>query len=265
MLENIFALVAGLALNTVLPLVLLIGVGVLVIYAIMTLVDRALAKSRLEGSAVTFIKTLLKVVLYLLLILMVADRLGVDVTGVLALTTVASLAVSLALQGMLSNIVGGFTLLSNHPFKSGDFVEIAGQCGVVQAIDITYTKLMTPDNKVISIPNASVVGSQIVNYSTSPNRRVDIAINVSYNTPTEKVREALLNAAAVPTVVNDPEPPFVGLVKYGDSAIEYTLRVWTPSADYWTTMFTVNENIRTEFAAAGVEMTFPHLNVHLDK
>ena len=264
-LETVFAFTAGLALNTVLPLVILIGVGILVIYALMTLLDRALAKTKLEGAAASLIKSLLRVVLYLLLAMMVADRLGVDVTGVVALASVASLAISLALQDMLANVIGGFTLLSNHPFKSGDYVEIAGQSGVVQTIDITYTKLTTPDNKVISIPNSSVVASQIVNYSTAPNRRVDISISASYNTPSEKVREALLRAADVPTVVNDPDAPFVGLVKYGESAIEYTLRVWTPNADYWTTLFTINENIRTEFAAAGVEMTFPHLNVHLDK
>ena len=199
----------------------------------------------------------------MLLALTLAPKLGIDVTGLVAFASVASLAISLSLQGALSNIVSGFSLLSNHPFKAGDFVEIAGQSGVIQAIDITYTKLSTADNKIISIPNSAVVAAQIVNYTTSGTRRVDLSVTASYDAPAAAVKEALLEAANVSTTLFEPAP-FVGVKNYGDSAIEYVLQVWTTAEDYWPTFYTVNERIKEEFDKAGIEMTYPHLNVHMN-
>ena len=250
---------------TVLPAVILLVIGVLAIRVLMKLVDKSLSKTKLEKAATSLIRSLLKVVLYVLLGLMVASKLGIDVTGIVALASVASLALSLSLQDALSNVIGGFTLLSNHPFHSGDFVEIAGQAGTVQTIDITYTKLTTGDNKTISIPNSAVVASQIVNYSTSGTRRVDINVSASYDAPIETVKAALLEAAKIDTVLDTPAAPFAAVLNYGDSAINYTLRVWTSAAEYWNAYFTITENIKAEFDKAGVEMTYPHLNVHLDK
>ena len=250
---------------TILPAVILLVIGVLAIRVLMKLVDKSLSRTKLEKAATSLIRSLLKVVLYVLLGLMVASKLGIDVTGIVALASVASLALSLSLQDALSNVIGGFTLLSNHPFHSGDFVEIAGQAGTVQTIDITYTKLTTGDNKTISIPNSAVVASQIVNYSTSGTRRVDINVSASYDAPIETVKAALLEAAKIDAVLDTPAAPFAAVLNYGDSAINYTLRVWTSAAEYWNAYFTITENIKAEFDKAGVEMTYPHLNVHLDK
>ena len=255
----------NLTLASVLPAAAMLVVGMLAIRVIMKLVDKSMAKSKLEKAAVSLIRSLLRVVLWVLLGLMIASKLGIDVTGVVALASVASLALSLSLQDALSNVIGGFMLLSNHPFHSGDYVEIAGQGGVVQTIDITYTKLTTGDNKTISIPNSAVVSSQIVNYSTSGTRRVDINVSASYDAPIAAVKAALLEAAKLDTVLDTPAAPFAAVVSYGDSTINYTLRVWTTAADYWTTFFTINEKIKEEFDKAGVEMTYPHLNVHIDK
>ena len=255
----------NLTVASVLPAFAMLVVGMLAIRVIMKLVDKSMAKSKLEKAAVSLIRSLLRVVLWVLLGLMVASKLGIDVTGVVALASVASLALSLSLQDALSNVIGGFMLLSNHPFHSGDYVEIAGQGGVVQTIDITYTKLTTGDNKTISIPNSAVVASQIINYSTSGIRRVDINVTASYDSPIPTVKAALLEAAKLDTVLDAPAAPFAAVLGYGDSAINYTLRVWTPADEYWNTMFTINENIKTEFDKAGVEMTYPHLNVHIDK
>ena len=255
----------NLTVASVLPAAAMLVVGMLAIRVIMKLVDKSMAKSKLEKAAVSLIRSLLRVVLWVLLGLMVASKLGIDVTGVVALASVASLALSLSLQDALSNVIGGFMLLSNHPFHSGDYVEIAGQGGVVQTIDITYTKLTTGDNKTISIPNSAVVSSQIVNYSTSGTRRVDINVSASYDAPIAAVKAALLEAAKLDTVLDTPAAPFAAVVSYGDSTINYTLRVWTTAADYWTTFFTINEKIKEEFDKAGVEMTYPHLNVHIDK
>ena len=255
----------NLTLESILPALVMLVAGILVIRVILRLVKKSLAKSKLERAATSLIHSLLKVVLLLLLGLMVASKLGIDVTGVVALASVASLALSLSLQDALSNVIGGFMLLSNHPFRSGDFVEIAGQAGTVQTIDITYTKLTTGDNKTISIPNSAVVASQIVNYSTSGTRRVDINVSASYDAPIETVKAALLEAAKIDAVISVPAAPFAAVLGYGESAINYTLRVWTTADDYWNAFFTINENIKAEFDKAGVQMTYPHLNVHLDK
>ena len=262
MIENFIAWVTSLTLNTLLPVVVLLVVGVIVIKAILKLIDKTLEKSKLEKAAATLLKSLAKAVLYLLLAMMVADRLGIDVTGVVALASVASLALSLSLQDMLSNLIGGFTLLSKKPFKSGDYVDVAGQSGVIQSIDMSYTTLNTPDNKIISIPNSAVVASQIVNYSSADNRRVDIEVCASYGAAVEDVKAALLKAANVEGALTDPAP-FAAVLSYDESAIRYVLRVWCPSAKYWDVFFAVNENVKAQFDANGVEMTFPHLNVHL--
>ena len=252
-------------LDSILPAAMILIIGTLIIRIILRLAKRSLDKTRLERAAANLIYSLLKVVLFVLLGLMAADRLGVDVSGVVALASVASLALSLALQDALSNVIGGFTLLSTHPFRSGDYVEIAGQGGTVQTIDLTYTRLTTADNKTISIPNAAVVASNIVNYSTSGIRRVDINVSASYDAPIAAVKAALLEAAKLDAVLDTPAAPFAAVLSYGDSAINYTLRVWTSADAYWDTFFTINENIKREFDNAGVEMTYPHMNVHIDK
>lgn len=267
MWEHIKGWLAGIgdyALRSVLPAVLLLVVGLIIIRIIMTLVTKGLERSKLEKAAHTLIKSVIRVALYLLLLLTVASSLGIDVTGIVALASVLTLAVSLALQNALANVVGGFTLLSNKPFVSGDFVEIAGQSGTVQEVGLTYTKLATADNKIASIPNSSVVAAQIVNYSTSGTRRVDVEVSASYTTPVEQVLEALRQAGNVPTVLEE-KPPFAAVSSYGESAINYVLQVWCKTPDYWSTKFEINKRVKTIFEEQNVAMTYPHLNVHLDK
>jgi small conductance mechanosensitive channel len=239
--------------------------GLFIIRLVMLMLAKLLSGSKLEKAAHSLIKTLAKTVLYVLLGLIIASSIGIDVTGIVALASVLTLAVSLALQNLLANVIGGFTLLYTHPFKSGDYVEIAGQSGTVQEIGMSYTKLATPDNKVISIPNSAVIAAQIVNYSTAAARRVDINVTASYDAPVQKVIDTLLAAADHEKILSAPDKPFAALTGYGDSAISYTLRFWVENADYWTVTFYVNQNIKKLFDENGVEMTYPHLNVHLDK
>ena len=250
--------------NRLLPAVLLALVGIWAVKMVMKILNKVLDRTGLEKAAYSLIKSVVAVAMYALLALMVASRLGIDVTGIIALASVLTLAVSLAVQNMLTNVFGGFTLLSTKSFRSGDYVEIAGQGGTVKEIGLAYTKLVTPDNKVISIPNSAVTAAQIVNYSTSPTRRVDFNVTASYDAPLERTMEALLEAAKVPGVLEEPAP-FVGVTQYGDHAISYVLRVWTENANYWNVNFAINQKIKEEFDKAGVEMTYPHLNVHLDK
>ena len=256
--------ISGYLVSGVLPAVILLVVGILIIRMVMCIVNRMLKGSKLEKAAHGLIKTVIRIILYGLLMLIVASKLGIDVTGIVALASVLTLAISLSVQNALTNLISGFTLLYTKPFSSGDYVEIAGQSGTVQEIGLTYTKLATPDNKSVSIPNSAVTSAEIVNYTVLGTRRVSIEIGVSYDAPTELVLDALREAGDVPTILEDT-PPFAALSRYGDSAIIYVLHVWTTTADYWTTNFAVNEKIRQVFAQKGISMTYPHLNVHLDK
>ena len=239
-------------------------IGILAIRIVMKLLSATLEKSKLEKAAYSLITSLVKTALYILLGLITASALDIDVSSVIALASVLTLALSLALQNMVSNIIGGFTILYTSPFHSGDYVEIAGQSGTVQEINMTYTKLSTPDNKVISIPNSAVVAAQIVNYSAMESRRVEVAVSASYNTPTQKVIDALALAGTVDNVLLEPAPVAV-ITGYGESAINYSLRVWVKTEDYWDVYFAVTQRVKEIFDQQGVEMTYPHLNVHLDK
>ena len=255
---------ASQTLNRILPTLLILVVGLFVIRIVTLIVKRTLAKTKLEKAAHSLILSMIRVVLFLLLGLMVASGFGIDVTGVVALASVVSLAVSLAVQDMLANVIGGFTLLSTHPFSSGDYVEVAGLAGTVKEIGLVYTRLTTPDNKLISIPNSAVVSSQIVNYTVTGTRRVEIAVTASYDCPTQKVIDALVLAGTMDNVLLDPAPAAV-LTEYGESAIRYSLRVWVKTDDYWDVYFALNQKVKYIFDEQGITMTYPHLNVHLDK
>ena len=247
------------AVSTVLTLV----VGILLIKAVLRLLRKALEKTRLEKAAYGLILSLTKIGLYLLLGLSLAAGLGIDVTGFVALASVLTLAVSLALQNMLTNVLGGFALLTTHPFHSGDFVDIGDQSGTVTAIDMTYTRLMTPDNKVVCIPNSTVMSATVVNYSAGGIRRAELKISAGYDAPTQKVIDALVLAATVDNALLEPAP-FAAVESYGDNAIQYILRFWVKTPEYWDVYFQVNQRVKTVFDQQGIQMTYPHLNVHLD-
>ena len=244
--------------------VLVLVIGVLVIRVIMRLITAALEKSHLEKAAHSLILSLARAAMYILLFLIAASQMGIDVSSIVALASVLTLALSLALQNMVSNLIGGFVILYTHPFHSGDYVEIAGQGGTVKEISMTYTVLATPDNRIISIPNSAVAAAQVVNYSSADSRRVELTVTASYDAPTQKVLDALVLAGTVDNALLNPAPSAV-IVSYDDSAIRYSLRIWVKPGDYWDVYFQVNQRIKNVFDQQGIEMTYPHLNVHLDK
>lgn len=244
--------------------VLILVIGVLVIRVIMRLITAALEKSHLEKAAHSLILSLARAAMYVLLFLIAASQMGIDVSSIVALASVLTLALSLALQNMVSNLIGGFVILYTHPFHSGDYVEIAGQGGTVKEISMTYTVLATPDNRIISIPNSAVAAAQVVNYSSADSRRVELTVTASYDAPTQKVLDALVLAGTVDNALLNPAPSAV-IVSYDDSAIRYSLRIWVKPGDYWGVYFQVNQRIKDVFDQQGIEMTYPHLNVHLDK
>ena len=251
-------------LKTLLPAAVILVVGLLAIRVVNTLVRKLLQTSKLEKAAHSLITSLVGVVLYLLLGLMVASRLGIDVTSIIALASVLSLAVSLAVQNMLANVIGGFTLLYTQPFHSGDYVEVGAEAGTVMEIGIAYTKLQTPDNKMISIPNSTVVSGDIVNYNVTGTRRLAIDIRADYAEDSQRVIDALMEAGKVDKVLDDPAPAAV-ITGYGTDAVNYSLRVWTKTEDYWDMMFLINRNVKDIFAQREIRFGYPKMRVELEK
>lgn len=265
MLDTLLASLSGsLFFKKLMGTVLILVIGILVIRVIMRLITAALEKSHLEKAAHSLIFSLARAAMYILLFLIAASQMGIDVSSIVALASVLTLALSLALQNMVSNLIGGFVILYTHPFHSGDYVEIAGQGGTVKEISMTYTVLATPDNRIISIPNSAVAAAQVVNYSSADSRRVELTVTASYDAPTQKVLDALVLAGTVDNALLNPAPSAV-IVSYDDSAIRYSLRIWVKPGDYWDVYFQVNQRIKDVFDQQGIEMTYPHLNVHLDK
>ena len=258
------SLAGSFALSKVLPMIALAALGILVVQVVLKLVKKMLEKSKLEKAAHTLIVTACQVVLYVLLALMVASGLGIDVTGVVALASVLTLAVSLSVQNLLTNVFGGFTLLYTKPFVSDDYVEIAGQSGTVKEIGLTYTKLATVDNRIVSIPNSAVVAAEIVNYTVTGTRRLDINLSVSYGVSAEKVLQIMEEAACQPAVLTDPAK-VIAMKEYNEQSITYGMMLWCKSEDYWDLKFAVNRELSRLAKEAGISFYDPHLSVHLDK
>jgi small conductance mechanosensitive channel len=253
-----------LAATKVFPAVMILVAGLLAIRIVLAVTTKLLNKTKLEKAAHGLVKSVVQAVLYVLLGLMVADSLGIDVTSIIALASVLTLAVSLSVQNVLTNVFGGFTLLYTHPFKSGDFVEVAGKSGTVQEISMTYTVLATPDNKIISIPNSSVVSGDIINYTASGTRRVEVKVQAIYAESSQKVIDALLQAGTVDKVLLDPAPMAV-IDSYGDNGICYSLRVWTKTEDFWDVYYVINQNVRDIFLAQDIKMAYPHMHIYMEQ
>lgn len=254
---------AHLTLSGVLRLVAVTAVGLLLIRLVLKVLDGILERSKTLERLRGYIRSAVKTVLLFLLALMVVSALGVDVTAVIALFSVAGLAVSLALQNTLANLAGGIMLLVSHPFDSGDYVETDSVQGTVTGMDLVYTAITTADNKVIYIPNSQLSAAKIINYNRLGRRRLEATYNVSYDIPTQQVKEALKQALSqFPQLLEEPAPE-IYLSKFGESSITYLVRAWVNSGDYWTVYYALQETVRAVFEERGVRMTYNHVNVHV--
>ncbi len=254
----------GLTLGLLLSTAVLLVVCVLARKLLLKLVDRALIKSRLDGSIKGFIKSAVGVVLWILIVLIVADKLGIPMTSLVAIVSVVSLALSLSVQNILTNLFSGMTVLGTHPFGEGDWVDIGGTAGTVQKVGLFYTILKMPDGREVHIPNATVADSKVENFTAHETRRIDIDVSASYDDSTEAVKIAVMKAIdRTEGLVREPEP-IVAIKSYGDSAITYMVLVWAETPKFFDAKCALTENIRETFAETGVQMTYPHINVHVD-
>lgn len=247
------------ALSKIIAAAIMLIVCVVFIKLLMRLTGRLLEKSKIHTTMHSFIRTLVKLVLVFIAIMLIAGTLGIDTSSLLAIFSIAGLAVSLSVQSALTNMTSAVMLLTSKPYQVGDFVEISGLQGTVREIGILSTKLVTIDGRLISIPNSQAVSGSITNFSTEEDRRVVLSVSASYDDDIEKVK-----AAQDPRVL-PIEPVFARVSSYGDNAIEYTLRFWVKNADYWSVYFDVLENVKRVFDEDGISMTYPHLVVHTAK
>lgn len=252
-------LTVGRVLSALLLLLVCLALVRLLLGTARRLVERASLDERIKR----YILRVLRAFLYLLTALVMAGSLNIDVSSLIALVGVFGLAVSLAVQDVLGNVAGGMVLLFSKPFTLGDYVSTADGEGEVAEITLTHTKLDTPAGQRVMLPNSKLMAGQIVNYTVRGVRRADHAVSASYDDAPEAVRRACLRALErTPGILPDPAPQVV-LTAYGESSIEYRVRFWAKTEDYWDAHFRSLEEIHRAFAEDGVTMTYNHLNVHI--
>ena len=234
-----------------------------VMKVILSLIDRTMTRLKVEPTVHKFTHSCLKVLMWVITGLIVAAYLDFPINSLVTVLGVIGVALSLSLQGSLSNLAGGITVMVSRPFAVGDYVEAGGVSGTVSEIGLVYTKLKTIDNKIIFIPNGEISGEKIVNYNKQEQRRVDLTFTVSYDADPERVKEIMRQViGAHPKALFTPEP-FVRTTSLGESSVGYTLRVWCAVGDYWDLYYDLLEQVRSSFDREGVELTYNHLNVHV--
>lgn len=254
----------ALTLERLLPAILIVAVGIVAVRLLLKLFDRALAHSKLDRTMLGLLRMVMRVVLYTIVTLVALSSLGVDVTSLVALLSVLSLAISLAVQNALANFFGSITLLATHPFHIGDYVEIGTDGGTVEEIGMSYTTIMTFDGKRIYIPNSDAASARICNYSAEGKRRVDLTVSAAYDDDAALVRQALISAVPTDMLLPDTAPE-VCVNAYRDSGVEYVLKFWVKETDYWDAYFTANEAIKPAFDRAGITIPYPQVTVRSAK
>ncbi|MEM1263151.1 MAG: mechanosensitive ion channel domain-containing protein [Pseudomonadota bacterium] len=238
-------------------------IGRWVAKAVTKAVKKAMARSDVEDTLETFVGNIVYTVLMAAVLLGVISTLGVEVTSLVALLGAAGLAVGLALQGSLSNFAAGVLIILFKPYRVGDYIEAAGVAGSVESLQIFTTVLKTPDNKVVIVPNSQVTDGVITNYSTNDTRRLDLIAGVSYSDDLDKVRNVLTEIIDESQYVLDTPAPTIAVSELADSSVNFVVRPWVKTADYWNAHFTITETIKKRFDAEGISIPFPQQDVYV--
>lgn len=264
--KDVWNTIYGFAVNnfrTILLFVAFLVGGFIAAKIAMRILKRIVNRSKLKGTAGNFLLTLARTAIAALYVIILLSMLGVDTTSLVAIFSVLTLAISLAVQDVIANLASGITLIATKPFEEGDYVEIDSTAGTVEKILITCTKLKTPDNKVITVPNGKITSSTITNYSVKDTRRVEFIFSAAYGSDVEKVKSVILGVIGKHELVLADPAPMVRLKTHGDSSLDFVARVWVKSADYWTVTFDLNEQVLAAMEGAGIEIPFPQMDVHV--
>lgn len=250
--------------NVVIALILLF-IGRKIIKFILKLVERSFERAGMEISLKKFLNSLIRVMLYGVLVIIVADQVGIPTTSFLAVLGSAGLAIGLAIQGSLSNFAGGVLILLLKPFKVGDFVieGASGNSGTVEAIDLFYTHLLTPDNRAIVVPNGALSNASLTNASAKDIRRLDFTVGISYNADIKKAKELLLGIMKSHENILDTMDIDIFVDSLGDSSVNLGFRGWTSSANYWKEKWSILEEVKEVFDKNGIEIPFNQMDVYL--
>jgi len=226
-------------------------------------VRRMMEKGGADPIILGFVGSIVYIAMLAFVIVAALGQLGIQTTSFIAILGAAGLAIGLALQGSLANFAAGFLMIIFRPFKVGDFIEAAGVAGVVKDMQIFTTTMKTGDNKTIIIPNAKISGDNIINYSAEENRRVDMTVGVAYDADLSKVRDVLNDIISKDDRILSDPPPLVVVGELADSSVNFIVRVWTKSGDYWGVMFDANETIKNRFDESGIGIPFPQRDIHI--
>ena len=238
-------------------------VGRWVARALRNVIKRMMAKGDVDETLISFVGNLTYIALLAFVIIAALNQLGIQTTSFIAVIGAAGLAIGLALQGSLANFAAGVLMIIFRPFKAGDYIEGAGVAGVVEEIQIFATQLKTPDNKTIIVPNAKMMGDNITNYSAKDTRRMDMVIGVGYSDDLKKVREILEDILAKDDRILEDPAPTIGVLELGDNSVNFAVRPWVKTEDYWGAYFDVTETVKRRFDEDGISIPFPQRDVHL--
>lgn len=236
--------------------------GRFLISVVNRLVAQMMERRKIDATIQSFLRSFINILLTILLLISVVSALGVNTTSFAALLASAGVAVGMALSGNLQNLAGGLIILLFKPYKVGDYVDAQGVSGTVKEIQIFHTVLVTPDNKIIYVPNGSLSSGSVTNYSLSQLRRVDWTVGVEYGTEIEKVRQTVLDLIKKDGRILTEPAPFIALSALADSSVNITIRVWVKNEDYWGVFFDMNQNIYEVFNREGISFPFPQVTVH---
>ena len=264
-LEQVPGLALDYGLNALAALIIFF-VGKWIARRVVNLGGRLMNQRGIDPTVGGFVTNILYMILLMLVIIAAMSQLGVPTAQFIAVIGAAGLAIGLALQGSLSNFASGVLLVSFRPCKVGDYIEAGGVSGTVQAITVFSTTLVTPDQRTITVPNSSIMGGPITNFSTSPSRRLDMVIGVSYSSDLEKVKNLLRDIVESDDRVLDSHKPVqIGVLALADSSVNIAVRPWVATADYWPLHFDLHERIKRQFDEAGIGIPFPQMDVHLSR
>ena len=249
--------------ETLVRTLLVFVIGYVVMKMVLKTIDRIISHNNSLNTISRYLHSCLSVIFWIILVLVTLGSLGMDMTSIIALMSVAGLAVSLALQNTLSNLAGGIMIMVSKPFSIGDYVDVDSVSGTVSMVGLVYSTLVTAENKEIYIPNSQVSSAKITNYTRLGKRRFELTFITSYDTPTERAKAALQDVVnQFPEILQDPAP-VIWLSEYASSSINYIVRAWTTTEDYWNVYYRFLEAVRPAFEKHQVEMPYNHLNVHM--
>jgi small conductance mechanosensitive channel len=239
-------------------------VGAWFIRKIKGILKRIFERKGTDSAVSSFVQSITSIALTVMLVITTVGILGIDTTSLAALLAGGGMAIGLALNGTVQNFAGGIMLLIFKPFKAGDFIEAQGYSGTVSELSITSTKLVTTDNRVIIIPNGILSNNIINNYSDQKFRRVDLTVDVEYGSSAEQVKKLLGSMIENDSrILNTPAAPFIALSALKESSVQFSLRLWVNSSDYWNVYYELTERIYKELPENGIQFPFPQLDINI--